>query len=83
MLILLYFLTLASTFPYPVWGSPYQSAEHYWPMHNITGGILEDVQGAAHTVAHEGKIVVVPQLGYALSLDGKDDWVDTGEYKVY
>lgn len=52
-------------------------------MDNITNGILEDVRGAAHTVVHEGKIVVVPQLGYALSLDGIDDWVDTGEYRVY
>lgn len=49
-------------------------------MDNITNGILEDVRGAAHTVVHEGKIVVIPQLGHALSLDGIDDWVDTGEY---
>lgn len=50
-------------------------------MYNITDGILEDVEGAAHTVVYNGaKIVQVPQLGYALSLDGKDDWVDTGRY---
>ena len=67
-------------YPYPVWGSPYQSADHYWPMYNITNGILEDVEGAAHTVVYNGgKIVEMPQLGHALSLDGKDDWVDTGK----
>lgn len=49
-------------------------------MYNITNGILEDVEGAAHTVVYNGgKIVEVPQLGHALSLDGKDDWVDTGK----
>ena len=51
-------------------------------MYNITDGILEDVEGAAHTVVYNGaKIVQDPQLGYALSLDGKDDWVDTGKYE--
>lgn len=53
-------------------------------MYNITDGILEDVQGAAHTVVYNGaKIVQDPQLGHALSLDGKDDWVDTGQYQQY
>ena len=52
-------------------------------MYNITEGILEDVEGAAHTAVYNGaKIVQVPQLGYALSLDGKDDWVDTGKYSL-
>lgn len=79
---LLFFLISASRYPYPAWGSPYQSADHYWPMSNITDGILEDVEGAAHTVVHnDAKIVQDPQLGYTLSLDGKDDWVDTGKYK--
>lgn len=51
-------------------------------MNNITDGILEDVEGAAHTVVNNGaKIIQDPQLGYALSLDGKDDWVDTGKYE--
>lgn len=51
-------------------------------MNNITNGILEDVEGAAHTVVYSGaKIIQDPQLGHALSLDGKDDWVDTGKYK--
>ncbi|XP_022796048.1 uncharacterized protein LOC111334546 isoform X2 [Stylophora pistillata] len=81
--IIFWVLIVAYTSPFPlVWGSPYLSAEHYWPMHNITNGILEDVRGAAHTVVHEGKIVIVPQLGYALSLDGKDDWVDTGGFNA-
>lgn len=53
-------------------------------MYNITDGILEDVEGAAHTVVYNGaKIVQDPQLGHALSLDGKDDWVDTGKYKQH
>lgn len=53
-------------------------------MYNITNGILEDVEGAAHTVVYNGgKIVPVPQLGHALSLDGKDDWVDTGKYNLF
>ncbi|XP_078345693.1 uncharacterized protein LOC144631168 isoform X3 [Oculina patagonica] len=73
----------SSRYPYPVWGSPYQSADHYWPLYNITDGILEDVEGAAHTVVYNGaKIVQVPQLGHALSLDGKDDWVDTGGFNA-
>ena len=51
-------------------------------MYNITDGILEDVEGAAHTVVYNGaKIIKDPQLGHALSLDGKDDWVDTGKYE--
>nr|XP_058962628.1 uncharacterized protein LOC131789508 isoform X2 [Pocillopora verrucosa] len=77
------FWVLVVAYPFPLaWGSPYLSAEHYWPMDNITNGILEDVRGAAHTVVHEGKIVVVPQLGHALSLDGIDDWVDTGGFNA-
>ena len=53
-------------------------------MYNITDGILEDVEGAAHTVVYNGaKIVQDPQLGHALSLDGKDDWVDTGKYEQH
>ena len=72
---------LVPLYPYPVWGSPYQSADHYWPMYNITDGFLEDVEGAAHTVVYNGgKTIEVPQLGYALVFDGKDDWVDTGEH---
>lgn len=72
---------LVPLYPYPVWGSPYQSADHYWPMYNITDGFLEDVEGAAHTVVYNGgKTIEVPQLGYALVFDGKDDWVDTGKY---
>lgn len=50
-------------------------------MYNITDGFLEDVEGAAHTVVYNGgKTIEVPQLGYALVFDGKDDWVDTGKY---
>ena len=80
LFILVYFLIPASIYPYPVWGSPYESADHYWPMYNITDGILEDVEGAAHTVVYNGgKIIQVPQLGHALSLDGIDGWVDTGK----
>ena len=63
-----------------MWGSPYQSANHYWPMYNITDGILDDVEGSAHTIVYNGgKIIEVPQLGHALSFDGQDDWVDTGK----
>ncbi|XP_068728113.1 uncharacterized protein [Montipora capricornis] len=72
-----------SLYPYPGWGSPYESADHYWPMYNITDGFLEDLEGAAHTVVYNGgKIVKVPQLEHALSLDGKDDYVDTGGFNA-
>lgn len=74
---------LGSVYPYPVWGSPYESADHFWPMYNITDGILEDVEGAAHTMVYNGgKIVQVPQLEHALFLDGVDDYVDTGKYRI-
>ncbi|XP_067019001.1 uncharacterized protein [Acropora muricata] len=72
-----------SVYPYPVWGSPYESANHFWPMYNITDGILEDVEGAAHTMVYNGgKIVQVPQLEHALFLDGVDDYVDTGGFNA-
>lgn len=78
------FCLSGSLYPYPVWGSPYQSADHHWPMYNITNGSVEDVEGAAHTIVHNGaKIIQVPQLGHALSLDGKDDWVDTGKCNMF
>ncbi|KAM7438912.1 hypothetical protein ABFA07_011617 [Porites harrisoni] len=81
--ILFWFVVLVPLYPYPVWGSPYQSADHYWPMYNITDGFLEDVEGAAHTVVYNGgKTIEVPQLGYALVFDGKDDWVDTGGFNA-
>lgn len=48
-------------------------------MCNITNNFLEDKEGAAHTIVYGAKVVPVPQLGHALSLDGKDDWVDTGK----
>ncbi|CAH3019822.1 unnamed protein product [Porites evermanni] len=52
-------------------------------MYNITDGFLEDVEGAAHTVVYNGgKTIEVPQLGYALVFDGKDDWVDTGGFNA-
>ena len=48
-------------------------------MNNITNGVLEDVEGSAHTLVYNNaKIVAVKQLKYALQLDGSDDWVDTG-----
>ncbi|EDO45885.1 predicted protein [Nematostella vectensis] len=67
-------------FPFPTWGSPYQTADHFWPYQNISdGGFLEDVQGSAHTVVYNGgKINKIQQLGTSLFLDGKDDWVDIG-----
>ncbi|XP_074628220.1 uncharacterized protein LOC141886102 isoform X3 [Acropora palmata] len=72
-----------SLYPYPVWGSPYESADHFWPMYNITDGILEDVEGAAHTMVYNGgKIAQVPQLEHALFLDGVDDYVDTGGFNA-
>ena len=53
-------------------------------MYNITNGTVEDVQGAAHTIVHNGATIIkVPQLGHALSLDGKDDWVDTGKCNMF
>lgn len=72
---------LGLIYPYPAWGSPYQTADHFWPLQNITEeGILEDVQGAAHTIVYNGgKIKKVDQLGTSLYFDGKDDWVDTGK----
>ena len=42
--------------------------------------MLQDDRGAAHShVYGGGEIKKVFQLGYALKLDGKDDWVDTGK----
>ncbi|XP_068688990.1 uncharacterized protein [Montipora foliosa] len=81
--VLFWVIIIGSLYPYPGWGSPYESADHYWPMYNITDGFLEDLEGAAHTVVYNGgKIVKVPQLGHALSLDGKDDFVDTGGFNA-
>ena len=80
VLVVLIFAT-GCIYPFAEGGSPYQTADHYWPMHNLTGRHLEDVQGAAETVVYGAKLIPVTQLNSALQLDGKDDWVDTGMTK--
>ena len=53
----------------------------YDSMSNISKkGLLEDSTGSAHSQVHNGvKIKKVFQIGYALQLDGIDDWVNTGK----
>lgn len=65
---------------FPSFGSPYETADHYWSMSNITKGrTLEDSRGAAHSTVRGGaKIKKVYQIGNVLYLDGIDAWVDTG-----
>jgi len=71
-------------YPYPAMGSPYQTADHFWPFQNISGGLVDDVQGAAHTIVYNGgRIKKILQLGTSLYLDGKDDWVDTGMLLIW
>lgn len=56
--------------------SIYKSADHYWPMKNISDNTSIDVVGLAHAAINNGaKLNRTTFFGPAVMLDGKDDCI--------
>jgi hypothetical protein len=60
--------------------SIYQSADHYWPMKNISDNTSLDRVSYMHAEIMNGaKLNDTKLFGPAIIFDGEDDWIKLGE----
>ena len=59
--------------------SIYKSADHYWPLKNVSDNTSLDVVALAHaSIPNGGKLNETKLFGRALVLDGLDDCIILG-----
>ena len=59
--------------------SVYNTADHYWPMRNISDNTSSDVIGLAHaSIPNGGVLNRTSVFGPAIMLDGLDDCIILG-----
>jgi hypothetical protein len=63
--------------------SIYESADHYWPMKNISDNTSLDTVDYMHGDIMNGAQLNNTELfGPAVILDGEDDWIRLGWYSI-
>ena len=63
--------------------SIYESADHYWPMKNISDNTSLDTVDYMHgDIMNGARLNNTELFGPAVILDGEDDWIRLGWYNI-